>query len=159
LISGAQKRNQAVKFTVDAYPDDLFEGRIEQIRMNSTTNQNVVTYPVVIEAKNPDLKLMPGMTANISFQIEARENVPRAPAAALRFAPLPVQVRPEDRHYLEAVTTTPTEGGSKLSADEKATLARNRSKRVVWVREGERLLRALPVTLGLTDRQNSELVS
>ena len=59
-----------MKFTVDAYPDDLFEGKIHQIRMNPTTTQNVVTYPVVVEAPNPELKLLPGMTANLSFQID-----------------------------------------------------------------------------------------
>ena len=87
-IRTAQERGKAVKFTVDAYPGDLFEGKIHQIRKNSTTTQNVVTYPVVIEAPNPDLKLLPGMTANITFQIEARDDVLRVPAAALRFVPL-----------------------------------------------------------------------
>ena len=52
-----------VTFTVDAYPDDLFEGKIEEIRLSSTTTQNVVTYPVVVVAPNPDRKLLPGMTA------------------------------------------------------------------------------------------------
>lgn len=158
LIRTAQERKKAVKFTVDAYPDDLFEGTIYQVRMSSTTTQNVVTYPVVIEAKNPDLKLMPGMTANISFQIEAKDGVPRVPAAALRFVPLPMQVRPEDKHYLESISTNSAEGAVKMSAEEKAALARGRSKRLVWVQDGP-LLRAVPVTLGLIDHQNAELVS
>src|SRR5262249_2807146 len=76
-IRGAQERNKGVKFTVDAYPKELFEGSIHQVRKNSTTTQNVVTYPVVVKARNPDLKLMPGMTANISFQIEAKDDVVR----------------------------------------------------------------------------------
>ena len=117
---------RAVKFTVDAYPGDLFEGRVFQIRMNSTTTQNVVTYPVIIEAKNPDLKLMPGMTANISFQIETKEDVLRVPAAALRFVPQPSQVRPEDRQYVE-VPTSPSEGGPKRTAGEKAEQSRSAS--------------------------------
>src|SRR5437763_4658059 len=93
-IRAAQEHGQGVKFTVDAYPGDLFEGKIYQIRKNSTVTQNVVTYPVVIEAANPDLKLLPGMTATLSFQIDAKEDVLRVPAAALRFTPLPAQVRP-----------------------------------------------------------------
>ena len=69
LIRDAQEAGQPVHFTVDAYPDDLFEGKIFQIRRNSTTTQNVVTYPVLVSAPNPDLKLLPGMTASLSFQI------------------------------------------------------------------------------------------
>ena len=84
-------------FTVDAYPDDLFEGKIFEIRKNSTTTQNVVTYPVVVSAPNPDLKLLPGMTASISFQVDEAKNVLRVPNAALRFYPLRDQVRQEDR--------------------------------------------------------------
>src|SRR5262249_23457861 len=91
LISKAQEHDRVVKFTVDAWPGDIFEGKIYQIRKNSTTNQNVVTYPVVVKGPNPDLKLLPGMTANITFQIEVRENALRVPAAALRFFPLAVQ--------------------------------------------------------------------
>jgi len=62
LIREAKDRGQKVHFTVDAYPDDLFEGTIHQIRMNPTTTQNVVTYPVVVEAPNPELKLLPGIS-------------------------------------------------------------------------------------------------
>ena len=105
---------------VDAYPGDLFEGQIYQIRNNSTTTQNVVTYPVVIEAPNPGRELMPGMTASISFPIDEKENVLRVPAAALRFVPLPAQVRPEDRHYLEGLPTNKPEAVSIRSAAEKA---------------------------------------
>ena len=102
LVREAQKQDRPVSFTVDSYPGDLFEGKIYQIRLNSTTTQNVVTYPVVIEAPNADLKLMPGMTANLSFQIDAKDAVLRLPAAALRFTPQSSQVRPQDRHYLDA---------------------------------------------------------
>ena len=86
-IRAAQEKDRRVTFTVDAYPEDVFTGKIFQVRKNATTTQNVVTYPVVIEAPNPGMKLMPGMTANISFQIDVRENVTRVPTAALRFVP------------------------------------------------------------------------
>jgi HlyD family secretion protein len=157
LIRAAQERSHVVKFTVDAYPNDLFEGLIFQVRKNSTTNQNVVTYPVVIAAKNSGEKLLPGMTANISFQIEAKEGVLRVPSAALRFVPPPLVVRPEDRHHLEAIPTAPAEEGARLTAQEKAALAKKRAKRLVWVQDNG-LLRAVPVTLGLADHQNSELL-
>jgi HlyD family secretion protein len=157
-IRAAQERGRTVKFTVDAYPGDLFEGKIAQIRKNSTTTQNVVTYPVVIEAPNPNLKLLPGMTANITFPIEAKENVLRVPAAALRFAPLPDQVRPEDRHYVEALPTGKIDSGSKRSASEKADLARKRQHRIVWIQEGQQL-QAVPLTLGLIDNQFAEILN
>ncbi len=156
-IRAAQERGRVVKFTVDAYPGDLFKGRVHQIRKNSTTTQNVVTYPVVIESPNPDLKLMPGMTASISFQIEEKEDVLRVPAAALRFLPPPAQVRAEDRHYLEAQPTGKPEAVALRSAAEKADQARKRQKRVVWVQDGP-TLRAIPVTLGLIDNQFAEVL-
>jgi HlyD family secretion protein len=156
-IRAAQETGRAVKFTVDAYPGDLFDGKIHQIRKNSTTTQNVVTYPVVIEAPNPNLKLLPGMTANITFVIEAKDNVLRVPASALRYVPLPLQVRPEDRHYLEAAPVAPAGGDKKARAGDKADQARRRHQRVVWVKDGQ-LLRAVPVTLGLIENQFAELV-
>jgi HlyD family secretion protein len=78
-----------VDFLVDAFPEEEFRGRVEQIRLNAKTEQNVVTYNVVVSVANPDLKLMPGMTANIKVKIQTRENVLRVPAAALRFRPQP----------------------------------------------------------------------
>jgi HlyD family secretion protein len=157
LIRQAKQRGRLVKFTVDAYPGDLFEGRVDQVRLNSTTTQNVVTYPVIIVAPNPDLKLMPGMTANISFEIEAKENVVRVPAAALRFTPLSAQARPEDRHYLEPLMAGTPEG-NRRSADEKAEQARKRQRRIVWVQDGE-WLRAVPVVLGLMENHYAELLT
>lgn len=157
-IRQAQEKGKQVNFTVDAYPGDLFEGRVHQIRKNSTTTQNVVTYPVIIEAPNPGMKLLPGMTANISFRIDDRENVLRVPGAALRFVPLAYQVRPEDRHYVEVPADSVTEAGVQHSASDKAEQARRRGHRIVWVQDGA-LLRAVPVTLGLTENQFAELVS
>ena len=156
-IRKAQERGQVVKFTVDAYPGELFEGKVHQIRKNSATTQNVVTYPVVIEVPNPELKLLPGMTANITFLIEAKEAVLRIPAAVLRFVPVPAQVRPEDRHFLEALPAAPSEGGKKSTASEKADRSRQRQQRLVWVKD-EDLLRAVPVTLGLIENQFAELL-
>jgi HlyD family secretion protein len=157
MIRAAEKSKREVRFTIDAYPGDLFTGSIYQVRNNSTTTQNVVTYPVVIDAPNPEMKLKPGMTANLSFEIQAREDVLRVPAAALRFVPLPSQVRAEDQHYLEAASPTPAEGKTHATASEKAERSRSRQHRVVWVQEGD-LLRAVPVTLGLIENRFAELL-
>lgn len=159
LIREAKRKKSPVQFTVDAYPRDLFSGTIHQVRMSSTTTQNVVTYPVVIEASNAELKLMPGMTANLSFQIEAREGVLCVPSAALRFVPPAARVHPDDRKYLEGVAPEgQKESGSRQSARQKADSAKGRSRRVVWVQEGD-WLRGVSVTLGLIDNQFAELIA
>ena len=101
LIRDAQKHNQPVTFSVDAYPKDSFTGRIFQVRLNPATVSNVVTYTVVVEAANGELKLLPGMTANLTFQIEKRSDVLTVPNAALRFHPKPEQVRKSDLAIVE----------------------------------------------------------
>ncbi|MBP5226300.1 MAG: efflux RND transporter periplasmic adaptor subunit [Kiritimatiellae bacterium] len=83
---GMVRENQTVTFTVDAYRD-TFTGRVKQIRLASTTTSNVVTYPVIVEADNPDEKLFPGMTANISIRVAETNDVAVIPAAAFRFTP------------------------------------------------------------------------
>src|SRR5262245_14509398 len=116
LIRRAQPSSVPVKFTVDSYSDELFEGRVAEARMNSTTTQNVVTYPVIIAAANPDLKLLPGMTASLSFEVDERADTIRIPNAALRFFPAARQVRLADRHLVDG-----TDQGSTSSEDERAT--------------------------------------
>jgi HlyD family secretion protein len=78
---------QDVTFRVDAYVDQTFSGRVRQVRLQPVTLQNVVNYTVVIDVPNPDLKLMPGMTANLTVKIQEALNVMKAPSAALRFWP------------------------------------------------------------------------
>jgi HlyD family secretion protein len=75
------------KFTVDAYPNDNFGGRVAEIRLNPQTVQNVVTYSVIINVDNPDLKLKPGMTANIAMTVDQRANAVKVPNAAMRYLP------------------------------------------------------------------------
>ena len=86
---GRIRPNQRVTFTVDAYPDDQFEGSVSQIRLEAVVTQNVVTYATVIDAPNSELRLKPGMTATITVEIARRENVFRVPNTALRFRPTP----------------------------------------------------------------------
>ncbi len=166
LISEARSKQLPVTFTVDAYPDDLFQGKIEEIRYSSTTTQNVVTYPVIVSSGNPDLKLFPGMTASISFQVGYKPKGLKVPNAALRFFPIASQVRPEDKHLVEGVEeaampsptaaekTTP----APLSAMERSARRKKRNQRHVWIEEG-RLLRAIPVTVGISDSQFTALES
>ena len=84
---GGVKEGQRVTFTVDAFPDDKFEGQVTQVRQQATTESNVVTYEVVISAPNKDLKLKPGLTANVTIYTLEKNDVLAAPAKALRFVP------------------------------------------------------------------------
>ena len=84
---GGVKEGQRVSFTVDAFPDDHFEGRVTQVRQEATTESNVVTYEVVISAPNNDLKLKPGLTANVTIYTLEKNDVLAVPSKALRFMP------------------------------------------------------------------------
>ena len=84
---GGVKEGQRVTFTVDAFPEDKFEGQVTQVRQQATTESNVVTYEVVISAPNKDLKLKPGLTANVTIYTMEKNGVLAAPAKALRFTP------------------------------------------------------------------------
>ena len=84
---GGVTEGQRVSFTVDAFPDDSFEGRVTQVRQQATTESNVVTYEVVISAPNVDLKLKPGLTANVTIYTLEKNNVLAVPSKALRFTP------------------------------------------------------------------------
>lgn len=161
MIRQAQASEQPVHFRVSAYPEELFEGRIHEIRMSSTETQNVVTYPVVVAAPNPDLKLLPGMTATLTFQVEAKSSVLRIPWAALRFFPKPEQVRDEDRKLLEGAEEDESgESSEEAQVAAQPTVgeiheARQNERRHVWVQDGE-LLRAIEVRLGASDYQYAE---
>ncbi len=84
---GQVKVGQAVTFTVDAYPDDEFHGTVTQVRLNPTTESNVVTYEVIVDAPNPELKLIPGLTANLTIYVLQEKDILTVPASALRFTP------------------------------------------------------------------------
>lgn len=84
---GLVEQAKSVQFSVDAFPGDSFTGQIQQIRLNPVNTQNVVTYNVAIEVSNPEEKLKPGMTTNLTFTIDERKNVLKVPNAALRFTP------------------------------------------------------------------------
>lgn len=160
LIRTAQEKNNPVHFTVDAYPDDLFVGEIEQIRFSSTETQTVVTYPVIVASSNEDLKLLPGMTANLSFQIDEKKDVICVPNAALRFYPTVRRVREEDRSLLDGAgdDDDDSEDEPELSAREKADADRKRRSRHVWVEDGE-WLRAVEVRTGISDNRFTEIES
>lgn len=131
---GEVREGQRVTFTVDAYPDDVFSGSVKQVRQNPVTTNNVVTYEVVISAPNADLKLKPGLTANITIYTMERSGVMSVPAAALRFTPEPDIF---GNKYVIKDTT----------ADHK-----------LWTLEGN-VLTAHKVEIGVTDGTRTEVIS
>ena len=161
MIRKAQNDGQVVRFTVDAYPEELFDqGKIVQVRLSSTEEQNVITYPVIVETPNTDLKLLPGMTANLSFQIKKREGIVRVPNAALRFYPPREKVHPDDRKIIDGVDEQKqvvTDTAKQMSADEKAAATRSQNMRHVWIADGL-FLRGKPVVTGISDNRYTELV-
>lgn len=118
---GQVKDGQRVEFTVDAYPDDTFEGTVQQVRLEATTESSVVTYEVVISAYNPDLKLKPGLTANVTIYTLEKEHALAVPTKALRFVP--------DAELLSEIGLTIDGEPGKAEAD----------KRELWIKNGERL--------------------
>lgn len=94
---GEVVEGQRVTFSVDAFPNDTFEGKVTQVRQQATTTSNVVTYEVVVSAYNPDLKLKPGLTANITIYTLERNNVLSVPSKALRFTPVQPLIGKEDK--------------------------------------------------------------
>lgn len=133
--------NQPVTFTVDAHDQD-FQGWVSQVRLGASTVQNVVTYPVIINADNPKEKLFPGMTANISCEVARRLGVLKVPNAALRF-------KPENQK-----NGTNGNGGSA-----NGTNTPNRALSVVWI-EGEEDQPPVPVKvqLGINDSSYTEIL-
>lgn len=131
---GSLQPGMAVMFTVDAYPDQRFPGRIRQIRLNPTIQQNVVTYNVVVDLDNADGRLLPGMTAYVSVTTGERKNVLRVPNAALSFQP-----RRDDEE----------ERGPRPPARERKTQ--------VYVLDAQGKLKPIPVETGLTDNALTEI--
>lgn len=134
---GQVKEGQKVVFTVDAFPDDQFEGKVVQVRLEATTTSNVVTYQVVIDAPNPDIKLMPGMTASVNIYTLNEDGVLTIPSKALRYTPdanLSKQIK--------GITIEPNSGAKANSS--------------VWIKNGNNITQK-NITLGKSDGINIQV--
>lgn len=130
---GGVREGQRTTFTVDAFPDDVFEGTVTQVRQEATTENNVVTYEVVISARNDALKLKPGLTANVTIYTMERTGVLSVPTKALRFTPTAETIRPGDK-IVDAA------GEHKL-----------------WVRQGN-TIKAVAVSVGSAGATRTEIL-
>jgi len=137
---GSIKNGQKVTFRIDAFPDEEFEGKVSQVRIAPETSDNVVTYTVIIAVNNPEQRLMPGMTANVSIETQRASNILRLPAASLRF--------------------TPSEELLKTASIDKSLLLNKKSmnEAIVWTENKGKLSRAVEVVTGISDNRWTQLV-
>jgi HlyD family secretion protein len=180
---GLVETAKGVQFTVDAFPADNFTGKIQQIRINPVNTQNVVTYNVVIDVSNPEEKLKPGMTTNLIFTIDERNNVLKVPNAALRFRPQDASAtsgsngqgarqgrqRAADAGGNAAGSSSPQTNGQANGSG--STQQNNQSNfapasapvlpgqtRVVWVLGADGKPQSRRIKIGLTDGVSTEVV-
>jgi HlyD family secretion protein len=140
---GRIRQGQSVRFTVDAFPDDVFQGKASQVRLNATMTQNVVTYTVVVETENRDERLLPYLTANLHFEVGRRQGAVLVPNAALRWQPQAQQVAADVR---QAYAQPQAEQEKK-----------SRDHGVVWLEENG-YVRPTEVRLGLSDGLQTEII-
>jgi HlyD family secretion protein len=159
---GRIRPNMPVRFSVDAFPNEEFKGKVILIRNNATSTQNVVTYTVIVETDNSSKRLRPYLTTNLKFEIDERNDVLTVPNAALRFKPKIEQVALEYRDALanEKKSKKPNDSPGSPSGKDKegATGGGDRSAKGgkkdeakhLWVKEGE-LLKPIDVQTGVSD--------
>jgi len=137
------KMDQKASFTVDSYPEQSFKGKVVQIRSSPIINQNVVTYITVVNVDNTDLKLKPGMTANVSIEVDSRDNILKLPPAALRFKP---KTKEDNQPAMKRPGSADTAKGQR----------KGKGKQVYILKEGKPL--AVPVKTGISNNTSIELV-
>jgi HlyD family secretion protein len=166
---GLVEQAKSVKFSVDAFPGKEFEGKIEQMRLNPVNVQNVVTYNVVIDVANPEQKLKPGMTANLTITIDERNNVLKVPNSALRFTPPDTQRtgasgqgqggqgQGQRRRQQQGDNATGGNGGENRFAPASAPVLPGQI-RVVWVMGQNGKPERRRISVGLSDGSATEVV-
>jgi len=167
---GNIKVGKPVTFKVDAFPKDTFHGVVSQVRMNATTVQSVVTYDTIIEFKNPELKLFPGMTAYVTIPVATVQNAMKLPNTALRYKPpmSPEEVLAVYRQYgIEGGEREAAKGGSGIvQASEQPAVGSPNPPRapkgdtaVIWKLHADNTLEPIKVSLGITDHAFTEVLS
>jgi HlyD family secretion protein len=162
---GLVEQAKSVKFSVDAFPGKDFDGKIEQMRINPQNVQNVVTYNVVIDVNNPDQKLKPGMTANLTVTIDERNNVLKVPNSALRFTPTDANGQRigagtgggQNAGQRRRAQTDNVGGQQENFAPASAPVLEGQT-RIVWVMGQDGKPQRKRIKIGLTDGVSTEVV-
>lgn len=154
---GAIHLGQPARFTVSAYPNETFRGKVAQIRLNASMTQSVVTYTVVVSVENTSGKLLPYLTARLHFEVEERKDALLVPNSALRWQPRVQNVVPEHRAaHAESLRRAEAEKESPSPGRPVATTGTRDG--ILWVRE-EEFVRPVPVKVGMTDGFQTEILS
>lgn len=156
---GSVKKGQSATFTVDAFPNDTFKGTVTQVRISPTVTSNVVTYEVVISAQNPELKLIPGLTANVTINVKEAKNVLTVPLKVLRFMPQTFEKGGEGLPSFEPMK--PKAGVPALQSGEKPqdpAIPTDDMHRNVWVLRDNKLI-ATEVLLGVDNGVDVQILS
>jgi HlyD family secretion protein len=148
---GKLKMDQRVSFTVDAFPDLKFEGKVVQIRLQPVTKSNVVTYTVVVKAPNPDLKLMPGMTASIIVYVEEAKDVLTVSSKALHFTPNPGLLET----YMASLPKKEMPNGNPVPYVNE--MKPDSTLQTVWIKKGADI-HPVSVKVGIDDDMNAQVI-
>jgi HlyD family secretion protein len=150
------QNKQPVRFRVDAYPNETFNGTVSQVRLQPVVEQNVVSYVTVIDVPNPDLKLKPGMTAAVTIETGRADEAIKVPNAALRFRPTPEafealgQKPPEPRQRSQGQSARGPQAGTDGQGQRRDRAAGDSQRGAVWVL-AQNTLKRVPVQVGLSD--------
>lgn len=167
---GRVQVGQVARFSVDAYPEDEFRGKIAQIRFNAVVNQNVVTYPVIIEVANPEGRLRPKMTANVTIDVATVPNVLRVPNAALRFKP-PQEAGADGAQASgrDAIQTAARGASAGGPAGAAAQMPRGRRRggaggagaksQTVYILGADKKLKPVEIRTGISDGRFTQVIS
>lgn len=156
---GGVQPGQRVAFTVDAFPGETFDGTVTQLRLNPTTTSNVVTYTVVIKADNPDLKLLPGLTATITIYTYEQNDVLTLAAKAINFTPDQGLIQAYNRQSSMADSTLQAAPINPPMAVPAALVEQEQqASKTIWVKDGQQI-RSIQISVGRSDGIKVEVLS
>lgn len=143
---GGVEVSQRVSFTVDAYPQEEFSGRVRQVRLSATTESNVVTYTVIIDADNPEQKLKPGLTATITIFTQELKDIDTVPASAIAFSP---DTETLQKYYQQ----------NQIKAKIPEIKTGKNKEKYIWIKNNDGSLSQKQITIGINDGINIQVVS
>ena len=143
---GGVEVGQRVSFTVDAYPQEEFSGRVRQVRLSATTESNVVTYTVIIDADNPEQKLKPGLTATITIFTQELKDIDTVPASAIAFSP---DTETLQKYYQQ----------NQITAKIPEVKTGKNKEKYIWIKNNDGSLSQKQITIGINDGINIQVVS
>lgn len=152
---GQVKENQSANFTISAYPDRIFQAKITQVRYESTTEDNVVSYEALLAVDNADLSLRPGMTATADIIVQSVENALLIPSSALRFTPAPVEEASKSFNVVSILLPRPPRPTRSVQQLQPQRTAGQTGK--IWLLDAQKQAKPVNITLGITDGRKIQI--